>query len=380
MAARSDGPDRPEPDPAGDKPGRAARFRLAGHARAFAFVVLAAVTAYGVFAFAAGDWDAVVDYWRGKLPSLPWILLLVVGDVAIEGICWIWVYERMGIRALDPAGAGAYLAGRAGLLLPVQLGRLIRPDTMARLGRAPLSRCLQAEASSFVLDATSVGMLLAGLIAFTWHPLAGPVVALAIAAIPLSLGDVLAARLTGSRLSLPVGFWWRWQTLGIVLVQMFGWAVHGAALYVMIRDLPGHVTLWNSLFYSAASSVGGVGSGLPGGIGATEGLLGASLRIMEVPAAHLALAVAAFRIVTFWMWIPLGWLALVMVRRHAAGTSRAVGEAVQPPVSQTAVTEVAHPAESGRSTDGGGSTGGSSNRRAHGLPVTAEVRRVSETP
>jgi hypothetical protein len=352
MAARSDGPDRPEPDPAGDKPGRAARFRLAGHARAFAFVVLAAVTAYGVFAFAAGDWDAVVDYWRGKLPSLPWILVLVVGDVAIEGICWIWVYERMGIRALDPAGAGAYLAGRAGLLLPVQLGRLIRPDTMARLGRAPLSRCLQAEASSFVLDATSVGMLLAGLIAFTWHPLAGPVVALAIAAIPLSLGDVLAARLTGSRLSLPVGFWWRWQTLGIVLVQMFGWAVHGAALYVMIRDLPGHVTLWNSLFYSAASSVGG----------------------------HLALAVAAFRIVTFWMWIPLGWLALVMVRRHAAGTSRAVGEAVQSPVSQTAVAEVAHPAESGRSTDGGGSTGGSSNRRAHGLPVTAEVRRVSETP
>jgi uncharacterized membrane protein YbhN (UPF0104 family) len=372
MAERGHGFERLEPDPAGAEPERSVRFRLAGHARAFAFLVLAGVTAYGVFAFAAGDWGEVIQYWRNKLPSLPWILLLVVGDVAIEGICWVWVYERMGIRA--------YLAGRAGLLLPAQLGRLIRPDTMTRLGRAPLSRCLQAEATSFVLDATSVGMLLAGLIAYTWHPLAGPVVALAVAAVPLSLGDVLAARLSGSRLSLPVGFWWRWQTLGIVLVQMFGWAVHGAALYVMIRDLPGHVTLWNSLFYSAASSVGGVGSGLPGGIGATEGLLGASLRIMEVPAAHLALAVAAFRIVTFWMWIPLGWLALVMVRRHATGSGRAARDAVHPPASQPAAAEVAQTSGGSRSADGGVCAGGASNRRAHGVPVTAEVRRASGTP
>jgi len=55
---------------------------------------------------------------------------------------------------------------------------------------------------------------------------------------------------------------------------------------------------------------------LPGGIGATEGILGASLRLRSVPMEHLAIAIAAFRLITFWIWIPLGWLALAVVNRR----------------------------------------------------------------
>lgn len=293
-------------------------MHLAGHARALAFVVLAAVTAYGVFAFATGDWYRVVGYWEAKLPALPLIFALVCVDVAAEGVSWTWVYERLGIRAWDAGGARAYLAGRAGLLLPAQLGRLIRPDSMVRLGRGSLRQCLTAEAASFVLDATSVAALLVGLIAYRWQPLAAPVAAVAVVGLVVGVGDVLAARLSGTRLELPVGFWWRWQTFTVTGIQMLGWAAHGTALYVMLRGMPGDIGLWDSLFYSAASSVGGVATGLPGGIGATEGLLGAFLRIAQVPAAHLALAVGAFRILSFWIWIPLGWLALASLRRRVA--------------------------------------------------------------
>ena len=52
---------------------------------------------------------------------------------------------------------------RAGLLLPAQLGRLIRPDAMLRMKRGGLRHCLKAEAVSFVLDTTSVFSLLAAL-------------------------------------------------------------------------------------------------------------------------------------------------------------------------------------------------------------------------
>ena len=103
----------------------------------------------------------------------------------------------------------------------------------------------------------------------------------------------------------------------IVLIQMSGWLVHGFALYVLIAQLPGEITLWDPLFYAATSSVLGVGSGLPGGVGATEGLLGAALGMMKIPAEHLAFAVGGFRLATFWIWIPIGWLALGYVQRVA---------------------------------------------------------------
>jgi uncharacterized membrane protein YbhN (UPF0104 family) len=240
-------------------------------------------------------------------------------DVALEATGWMWVYERLGIKAFDRCGVNAYLAGRAGLLLPAQLGRLIRPDAMLRLKRGGLRHCLKAEAVAFVLDSTSVVTLLAALLAYLFHPLAAPVVALAVIAILLFLGDQLADMLTGTKLELPPAFWWRWETLAIILVEMAGWAAHGLARSLVIKGLPGDATIWDALFYAPASSVLGVATGLPGGIGATEGLLGASLRLMKIPSEHLVLAVGGFRLITFWLWLPIGWMALGVLKRRVAG-------------------------------------------------------------
>jgi len=104
--------------------------------------------------------------------------------------------------------------------------------------------------------------------------------------------------------------------MGIVGVQMAGWVAHGLALFVVVAGLPGAMTLWDALFFAPGAAVLGTGTGLPGGIGATEGLLGASLRFRAVPVEHLAIVVAAFRLITFWAWIPIGWLALLVLRRN----------------------------------------------------------------
>ena len=108
--------------------------------------------------------------------------------------------------------------------------------------------------------------------------------------------------------------------MGIVSVQMAGWVAHGFALYVVVAGLPGAMTLWDSLFFAPGAAVLGTGTGLPGGIGATEGILGASLRLRSVPVEHLAIAVAAFRLITFWMWIPIGWFALIIARRFESAS------------------------------------------------------------
>ena len=297
---------------------------LMKYARVFAFVLLAVVTIYGAYGFFTGDWTSAADFWRSKLPVIPLVALLALVDVALEAIGWMWVYHRFRIPAFDRGGVASYLSSRAGLLLPAQMGRLIRPDAMVRLGKGSLSDCLKAEAVAFVLDSTSVFGLLAALLAFKYRPILAPFAALAVIASVLFLGNRVAKFLSGTRLELPMAFWWQWSTLAIVVIEMIGWVAHGVALYVVIQDLPGDFSLLDSLLYAPGSAVLGVATGLPGGIGATEGFLGASMRLMHIPSEHLVLAVGAFRLITFWIWIPIGWLALGAVRRMSRERRRAV--------------------------------------------------------
>jgi hypothetical protein len=290
------------------------------------FLLLAVVTVYGVLQFATGDWQAVTDYWIGKLPLLALILVLALLDMTLEAFAWQWVYERFTLRARDLRGFGVALSANAGLLLPAQLGRLIRPDDMVKLGRGSLGECVKAEAAVFVFDALSVVSLLAGVVAWRIHPALAPVASGAAITVLLFLGNQIAERLAGTKLGLPRDFWWSWQSVAIVFIQMTGWVANAVAFYVLVSHLPGTFTLWDALFIAPASSVIGLGTGMPGGIGATEGLLGTALQFNQVPPEHFAMVVGAFRVVTFWIRLPIGWIALTLARRPATSPSPAEGD------------------------------------------------------
>jgi len=292
------------------------------YARGIGFVVLAAVTIYGLRELFTGDWAAVREFWRARLMILPVIVSLAVLDIVLEGVAWVWVVERFGMRARDWTGARVYLSANAGRLLPAQLGRLIRPEEMVRLGRGKTAECLKAEGTVFVLDSLSVGALLAGLLVFRIHPALGVLAAAGTITVALFLGSRIADVLSDTKLNLPRGFWWNPKTFATVMIQMSGWIIHGLAFYVLVSQLPGSTDLWDAVFLAPASAVLGVGSGLPGGVGATEGVLGVSLGLNGVPAAHLAVAVTGFRIITFWVWIPIGWMALLRIRRKARKAAR----------------------------------------------------------
>ena len=100
-----------------------------------------------------------------------------------------------------------------------------------------MADCFKAEAVVFALDAISVLALLAGLAAFVLHPLAGPIASLGMIVVLLFLGNRVADTLSGTHLELPAAFWWRWQTVGIVVVEMLGWLVG--------RDIDPHIPVAN---------------------------------------------------------------------------------------------------------------------------------------
>jgi uncharacterized membrane protein YbhN (UPF0104 family) len=184
------------------------------------------------------------------------------------------------------------------------------------MGRAPFKECMKAETLLLVLDGISVLALLSALFAFKFSWLAALPVGIAVTLILLFIGNRLADMLAHTHLTIDTGFWWSRSTMAIILINLTGWVAHGLALYVVVNGLPGLMTLWDALVFAPASAVLGTSTGLPGGIGATEGILGASLRFRSVPVEHLAIVVAAFRLITFWIWIPIGWLTLLALKRQ----------------------------------------------------------------
>ena len=292
------------------------------YARTIAVLILIVVSAYGVRQFMMGDAAAVTELWKSKITILPLVFLLAMIDLSLETAGWVWILSRLGLKTRDLTGVSVCVAGKAGLLLPAQLGRLIRPDLMVRLGRGTLGENLKAEGAVFVLDAVSVVALFAGLVAWRVHPALGPAASAAVILVTLFLGNRIASILSGTRLEFPRAFWWSWQTFVIVLVEAAGWISHGIAFYVLTSDLPGNVTLWDALFLAPGAAVIGLASGLPGGLGITEGLLGASLGFSGVPVAHHALDVAMFRLITFWVLLPIGWLALMWTGRQVRKRDR----------------------------------------------------------
>ena len=296
-------------------------------ARYVAFLLLGVMSVYAVYSVATGDWSEVSQFWVGRGAIIPVLILISIADVMLEGVAWAWVYHRFSIKSFDRIGFLAFLAGRAGLPLPAQMGRLIRPDAMVKHGRTPVMNALKAEAVVFGLDAISVVSLLGGLMVYQVFPRLTLFAVLGGILVPMFLGNIVTQMLTNTKLHLPLRFWWTWSTFIIILIMMMGWIAHGLALYVVVQDLPGEMTLWDSLFFAPGTAVLGVATGLPGGIGATEGLLGATLKVRSVPVEHLAIAIAAFRLITFWVWIPIGWIAIAILRRIASRSPESMAEA-----------------------------------------------------
>ncbi len=304
---------------------------LKQHGRMMGFVILGVMTAYGVYhlAFGTPNLAEVIARWQTMGFWVLVALILAAIDCALEAVCWMWLYARFRMPVRDGVGLGVYLAGHAGLFIPAQMGRLIRPDAMARLGRGRLSDGIKAEAVLLFFD-TTAALVLVSALAFLWiQPLAIPVVALGVSVFMLFLADRVASLLSGTRLSLPSNFWLTPQTFVILGLMIVGWMLNGLALYALVWDLAEGISAFEVIFFGSISRLAGSGTGLPGGIGVTEGLLGISLGILEIPFEHLILAVVAYRILTFWLLLPIGWMALIFVNSRFSRQKSYVSDGLQ---------------------------------------------------
>jgi glycosyltransferase 2 family protein len=90
-------------------------------------------------------------------------------------------------------------------------------------------------------------------------------------------------------------------------------------LDVSLRAVGGHAVFFAlAVVYLTGNAIGSLVP-TPGGIGAIEATLSAGLStIAHVPPATAVSAVLLFRLVTFWLPVPVGWAALNYLQRHDA--------------------------------------------------------------
>jgi glycosyltransferase 2 family protein len=100
--------------------------------------------------------------------------------------------------------------------------------------------------------------------------------------------------------------------VGANLLLTFGYLIAFIAALLALGAHP--ALLPASVVYLAGNTVGSLAP-TPGGLGAVEAVLVAGLTAMGIPAHEAIPAVLVFRLATFWLPIPVGWLSYLALQR-----------------------------------------------------------------
>lgn len=88
------------------------------------------------------------------------------------------------------------------------------------------------------------------------------------------------------------------------------------ALIASIRAVGGHPPLLATAVVFLAGNAVGSAAPTPGGVGAVEAALSAGLSAIGIPVHEGIPAVLIFRLVTYWLPIPLGWVSYAVLQRR----------------------------------------------------------------
>ncbi|HEX4093653.1 MAG TPA: lysylphosphatidylglycerol synthase transmembrane domain-containing protein [Trebonia sp.] len=287
---------------------------------------------------------------------------LLAGELArdslpsvVRSADWRWGIVALGLSALTYAGAALSLIGFVteklsfGLTVLAQLASsFVTLVTPAAVGGAAVNiRYLQRRKIPAAVAAASVGV--SQVVAFVMHisllvifialtgtnesnPIKLPVVAYFIIAGLIAIAATVAAIPAGRRLLRARVA----PTINQVLPQLLQIAQHPrklaegiggtlllsaayiGCLAVCVRALGGTVPIASvAVVYLTGSAIGSLVP-TPGGLGAIEAALSAGLTAAGMPGAAAVSAVLLYRLLTFWLPVPIGWLALKYLERRQA--------------------------------------------------------------
>lgn len=162
-----------------------------------------------------------------------------------------------------------------------------------------------------------------------------------------------------------------------VLWAAANWFLDAACLWVFLAALRCYISPINLLVAYGLANILAVIPITPGGLGIIEGVLIPSLHGFGAPLATAGVAVLGYRLVNFWLPIPVGGGAYLSLRFESLGWLQRLREAREEIVEHPAQTR---PPEGGGTTDGGRPPGGTVSSQGTPPPPTAVASHASGSP
>ena len=288
------------------------------------YVLLAIVTDFGRVRNALDNFNYAL---------VPVILGLV--SLSYVGRFFRWLYYLKVIKVSVPLGINAaiFAAGLSMTISPGKLGEVLKSVFVRQVSGAPIARTAPVVVAERATDGTGmVAWGLLGALTFSFGPgiLLGflAVTALGIAVLRSKRLSLLAERVL-SKVPLLDRFAphlndfhgasnellsARPLVVGTV-ISFFSWGLEILAVYLCSVGIGARLPFLVVVFVFAAGSLVGVGSMLPGGIGAAEASMAGMFKFYAGLSAALAVALTfVIRLATLWFATLIGVVGLFIVR------------------------------------------------------------------
>jgi len=244
-------------------------------------------------------------------------IALCLLNYLLRGLRWRLWMAHYGRPLRVTEALRLYLAGYTFTPTPGNVGEAARGLLLAR---NPLSATQSLAIFGAERLADLLSLLLLCLPVVWWLAgLVGPQLVFGLAGLAVLLALALAALLFKFRDRLLARFAWlreAWTCLATrpllwLGLSLVAWAAQGVAVWLLCREAGLSVTALEATGFYAFAMVGGALSLLPAGLGGTEAILTALL-ITHGASAGLALGITVqVRLVTLWLAVAIGALALV---------------------------------------------------------------------
>jgi glycosyltransferase 2 family protein len=288
------------------------------------YLVLAVVSGFGSLTAALEDFDFAL---------VPAILGLVLLSYAGRFLRWLYYLKLLKVSVSLPTNAAIFAAGLSMTISPGKLGEVLKSVFVRQASGAPVARTAPAVFAERATDGT--GMVAWGFLGAFALGLAPGALVLFLAVAALGIAVLRSKRLSllaeRALLKLPLLnrlaphledfhassnelLSSRPLVVGTV-ISFLSWGLECLAVYLCAVGLDTDMSFLLVVFIFATSSLIGVLSMLPGGIGAVEaGLYGQFVTVAGLPAGQAAALTMIIRLATLWFATLIGIVGLFAVR------------------------------------------------------------------
>lgn len=313
-----------------------------------ALLGLAVVVVLGLLSDIGQVGRSFSDFAWGTLPA---ILGFTALNYALRWLKWDYYLRRMGMGQ-GVSRADSVLLFTSGMVMavtPGKVGEVLKSYLLKRINGTPISASAPIVLAERITD--GLAMLLLMGFGLTLYEPARPLFYLLLVATAVGLlvvqSRALVDRLIGLAGRLPLGarlapklataytsmrelLSWRILLMS-TLISLLSWFGECVAMYYVLRGLGvagSFLLLQQATFVFAASTLFGLVSFLPGGLGVSEGSSTLMLeRLIPLDAGPATTATIIIRFCTLWFGVTLGALALAIFSRRYADAEGAVVEA-----------------------------------------------------